>query len=754
MAALFISYTRADSEAVERVEELLKQNNIDIWRDKNSMPYAVNWDDAVIEALCRSSYAVIFDSAARQEKLQKSDSAVQREADWIKEIHIPNLTVDLENNHDPEFITKEILKWMAEEKRKYGKENDNLRTLISGAYACKNNAVSFEKNDIPRGVIKKAVKLFDLFCFKKELDSTPDFGCGSLNLRGSMYGFIKQYRKRILSGLVMQLTVVIAVILTAFYGIWSGIEFYKSYMTYNNMTMLVQGKTTYSRAYDTDVILGASVLNSSSIESQFTLFYNYVRVLGSKYPSGYYDSADADEIVSGLAKNRNSGYYVQLSSNDGIVNVNDDNGFCNSFVVDGIPSDYDWSEDGKCLAVSTANKVFLYYMGSVYSPEELKGSYEDISQVFIHDQKVYAITVKQNVVVWDISANKVMELDYSISNGCISSRNGSVAAFISDNTLVVNRCGDVTGVSLPSDITFSSGDLAVSHDGKKIVVLGNDSQYTGSIYEYDIESGNLNLIYTAEGYLSAVDYSFDDSAVIFGDRSASNLKKLDLKSQTVKESKSTDYPVSSVKAYKGGSVVCLRDSTLTSVSDDMVFSKNTSESTYGNLARQIAVSDVDEAYFIVSRNANNLGSAKYFISGESKYLIIDPEQSETAANSAVSVSEDGGYVAFGNDDGRITIRSVSTLLPVWINRDVKEGIVALSFSEDGRTLYALGNSGTVHSILLPPQISECSGGDYAAQLSAMRKQGREIFDRLSSLGLTDFSLEEFLLEKAYEVKEI
>ena len=752
MAALFISYTRGDSEAVERVEELLKQNKIDIWRDKNSMPYAVNWDDAVIEALCRSSYAVIFDSATRQEKLQKADSAVQREADWIKEIHIPCLTVDLEKNHDPEFITKEILKWMAEEKRDYGKENDNLRTLISGAYAYKNNAVSFEKNDIPRGILKKAVKLFDLFCYKKEIDSSPDFGCGSLNLRESMYGFIKQYRRRILSGLVMQLTIAAAVILTAFYGIWSGIEYFKSYTTYEKMTKLVQGKSTYSRAYDTDVILGASVLNSSSIESQFTLFYNYVRVLGSKYPSGYFDSSD--QAVTGLAKNQNSAYYVQFNSNNGIVNIRDDNGFCNSFVVDGIPSDYDWSEDGKCLAVSTANKVFLYYMGSVYSPEELKGSYEDIFNVYIQDQKVYAVTVKQNIVVWDISANKTRELDYSISNGCITGKNGSAAAFISDKKLVVNRGGAVTEVSLPSGITFLSSDMAISHDGKKIVLVGNDAQSAGSIYEYDIESGKLDLIYSSGNCLSSIDYSFDDSAVIFGDWSESNMKKLDLTTQAVFESKRIESSVYSVKAYMGGAVIGLRNGTLTSVGNDMAVSKNISESTYGNIPRQIAVSESEGAYFIVSRNANNLGSARYFISGETKNLIVDPEESETAANSAVAVSEDGGYVAFGNDNGRITIRSVSTLLPVWINRDVKEGIAALVFSEDGKTLYALGCSGTVHTIPLAPQIAECKGGDYVAQRSAMSQQGRELFDRLSGLGLTDFSLEEFLLEKAYEVKEI
>ena len=77
MAALFISYTRADSEIVGKVETLLKEKKkIDIWRDQNAMPYAVNWDDAVIEALCRSSYAVIFDSDKRREKLERPISRV------------------------------------------------------------------------------------------------------------------------------------------------------------------------------------------------------------------------------------------------------------------------------------------------------------------------------------------------------------------------------------------------------------------------------------------------------------------------------------------------------------------------------------------------------------------------------------------------------------------------------------------------------------------------------------------------------
>ena len=755
MAALFISYTRDDSETVAKVETVLKeQKKIDIWRDQNAMPYAVNWDDAVIEALCRSSYAVIFDSEKRRKKLEKPNSPVQREADWIKEIHIPCLTVDLNAFSDPSDIAKAILDWMAEEYRDHGKENDNMRMLISGAYAYKNNSVSFEKNAVPRGIFKKAAKLFELFCFKKEIDSEPDFGTGSLELRTPMYGFIRQYRRRVRNGLFMQLIILAAVVLTAFYGIWSGIEYFKSYNALNNMTRLVQGKSNYSRDYDTDYILGASVLNSDSIESQFTLFYNYVRVLGSKYPSGYYEAGSVDDIAGNLSKNQNGVYSLEAGSGNGIVYIRNSEGFCDSFVIDGVPEDYDWSEDGKCVAVSTANKVFLYYPGSVYSPEELKGNYEDIDKVYIKDRNVYALTKKQNVVVWDISANKVRELDYSVTNGCITGKNGIVAAFISDNVLVVNRGGTVTEISLPSDITFLSSDVAVSHDGKKIVLVGNDKQGTGSVYEYDIDGGKTELIYSSGNYLSSVDYSFDDSAVIFGDWSDSNLKKYDLTSKKVYESKRTEYPVYSVKAYKGGAVVCLSNGILVSVGNDMSFSKNSSESTYGNIARQIAVSDTAGAYFIVSRNANNLGNARYHISGESKNIIIDPDVSETAANSAVAVSGDGSYVAFGNDDGRITIRSVSTLLPVWNSKDVKEGIVALSFSEDGKTIMALGSSGTIHTIALVPQVSECAGDDYGAQLNAMRKQSRELFDRISGLGLTDFTLEEFLLEKRYEVKEI
>lgn len=755
MAALFISYTRADSEIVGKVETLLKEKKkIDIWRDQNAMPYAVNWDDAVIEALCRSSYAVIFDSDKRREKLERPNSAVQREADWIKEIHIPCLTVDLKKLNDPQVIAKAILDWMAEEYRDHGKENDNMRMLVSGAYAYKNNSVSFEKNAVPRGIFKKAAKLFELFCFKKEIDSAPDFGTGSLELRTPMYGFIRQYRRRIRNGLFMQLIILASVVLTAFYGIWSGIEYFKSSNTLNNMTRLVQGKSNYSRDYDTDYILGASVLNSGSIESQFTLFYNYVRVLGSKYPSGYYEAGSTGDIAGSLSKNQNSGYFMESGSDNGIINIRDREGFCSSFVIGGVPEDYDWSEDGKCVAVSTANKVFLYYPDSVYSPEELKGNYEDIDKVFIKDQKVYALTKKQNIVVWDISANKVRELDYAVTNGCITGKNGGVAAFISDNDLVVNRGGNVTEISLPSDIRFSSSDMAISHDGKKIVLLGNDQQGAGSVYEYDIAGGKLELIYSTANYLSSADYSFDDSAVIFGDWSDSDLKKYDLTTKKVYESKRSEYSVYSVKAYKGGAVVFLSNGTLTSVSNDMSFSKYSSESTYGNIARQIAVSGTAGVYFIVSRNANNLGNARYHISDGNKELIIDPEDSETAANSAVSVSEDGGYVAFGNDDGRITIRSVSTLLPVWNNKDIKEGIVALSFSDDGKTLLALGSSGTVHTIALAPQVSECAGDDYEAQLNAMRKQSRELFDRISGLGLTDFTLEEFLLEKRYEVKEI
>lgn len=752
MADLFISYTRADSGIVEQVESLLKKTKIDIWRDTVAMPYAVNWDDAVIEALCHSSYAVIFDSLSRQKKFERPNSAVQREAEWIKEIHIPCLTVDLEEIYEPQVIAKKILQWMNDEKRQYGKSNAALKTIISGAYAYKNHTVSFEKNDIPRGIFGKAAKLFELFCYKKELENNPDFGCGSLELRQPIFGFIKQYKKRITRGLLMQLTLLVTVALTIGFGAWSGIEFYKTYTQSQYMTKLVTSKGLISRAYDSDAILGASYLNSESIESKYVLFSNYTRLLGSKYPTEYYEATTEASVATNLQKNNNELYSIKINPNDGVIYIEDNNGFCNQFVVDGIPSDYDFSEDGKCVAVSVANKVFLYYLGGVYSPEELKGSYEDIDKVFINNQKVFAITKKSNVVVWDIFSNQTRKLDYNISAGHITSINGATAAFISDSMLVLNSNDSVKEIPLPSEFRCAERNLAISHNGLKIALVGLDSQGNSLLYEYAIDSDKFELIYSSDHYLSAVDYSFDDSSILFGDRSELNLKEINLDSKKVKGSKKVRDYIYTIRSYEDGCIIGLADGTLTPVGNDLAISSHYSDVAYGNIPRQIAVSGSTGTYFAVSRNANNLGSAVYYISGAGRQTLIDTEMAETCANSAVAVSEDG-FVAYGNDDGRISIWSIENILPVWINKDIKEGIVDMSFTQGGKSLLVLGTSGTVYSVALPSHIADCAGNDYSSQLDMLRKQAKSIYERISGLGLTDITLDQFLLKERYFVSE-
>ena len=150
MASVFISYTRSDEEKVAQIETLLNKHGVPTWRDNVAMPYAVNWDDAAIEALCRSSFAIIFDSENRRKKLENPDSAVQRELDWINDLRLTYTTVDLylAENQNYEKVANDLINWMKAEYSENSFRIDGIRELVIGGYAYKNNTVSFSSNDI------------------------------------------------------------------------------------------------------------------------------------------------------------------------------------------------------------------------------------------------------------------------------------------------------------------------------------------------------------------------------------------------------------------------------------------------------------------------------------------------------------------------------------------------------------------------------------------------------------------------------
>lgn len=748
---LFISYTRDDASRVEPIEKLLNESGIQTWRDTVAMPLAVNWDDAVIEALCRSSFAVIIDSEKRREKLKKPNSAVQREHEWIEDLKLTYKIIDIDENPDAEMVANDLIAWMKKEKEERGEDIENVRYLVSKGYAYKNNVVSFDKYDVPKGFFGKIFKLLAVRMLKEEMDLEPDFGTGPLGLREPIYGYLRKLRIQLVRGMTISLLLFVSIILVIVLGVKSGIELYTSYTRNEVLSSTIQGNATFARSVDTDVIMAASSLNSDNYGSKYVKHFTFFKLMDLRYPDEYYEADSAAGEIASLTKNTVPDLSVRFNQTNGIVDIYRGQDFCRSFVIDGVPSDYDWSEDGKCIALCTANRVYLYYPDAAYEAEELTGNSETVRQVYVRDRKVYAVTENDNLVVWDISPIRTALFDNEVKTGRTVYNDSPVAAYISGNKLVLNSNNQIYEEELPGEIADSVSDLVFAHSGNKIALLGNDSD-SYSIFEYDIGSKIFTQLYTSENTLGALDYSYDDSSVFFGDWSDTVINRIDLSNGSIVQSSDLGNKVYSLKAYDGGFVAGFTDGTMVTYNNKLkAVSKPVMES-YGNIPAAISVSGQNEAYFIVSRNANNSGSAKYHISGEDPTLLIDTGEMETAANTAVSVSNDGSYVAFGNDDGQIVIWRVNDLYPVWRTRDIKDGIVSICFSGDDKEIAVLGRSGTVYTLTLGPQITNCSPDDYTAQLSEMRKQIFEMYDQMKRLGLTDYTYEEFMLQKRYDIK--
>jgi len=69
----------------------------------------------------------------------------------------------------------------------------------------------------------------------------------------------------------------------------------------------------------------------------------------------------------------------------------------------------------------------------------------------------------------------------------------------------------------------------------------------------------------------------------------------------------------------------------------------------------------------------------------------------TEANSCVSVSEDGNFVAFGYSNGQIWVYDVKNLTTLWCSDAIQERIICLILSSDNEQIFALGKSGTIYT---------------------------------------------------------
>ena len=754
MAKLFISYTRADSRIVNETASLLMEAGIETWLDTYAMPYAVNWDDAVKEAICSSSFAVIFDSVSRREKFELNDSAVKREYEWIKETCLTCTVIDLdkEENQSAESVSSEIKRWMNEEMQKKGGQIDDVRKLVMNGYEYQNIGSMAGRNDIPHKFSGKLAKLFELFYMKNTLDSMPDVGNGQMDLRSSIYKYIRTNLIRTIRGICLRIAVVVMVAIVAFFGIKSGYTFIKGIRDNEVMSAIVENKREISQAIDSDVILGASFLYPGMVESPITNYYNYVKILSGTYPSEYYDESKATSYIDKLSKNGDKGYKLEADPVSGIIKVTNKDGEFYTFTIGGTPSDYDYSEDGKSVAVSTDNRAYVFFFGDAYLVEELQGSYEPIAEIYNSGDKVCAVTGNGNLVVWDLSENQEKIYDYYLSDGNIISSGRTFAAFISDGELILNEDNKLTKKVLPSEISDSVLDTAVSHDGTRIALAGMDSQGTSYIIEYDMGNQSFENMYSTENYIMSIEYSYDDLCIAFGDYTDNSLKELNLKKRSIQKKEKTDAGIYRIKAYSGGYVLGFTDGTVQTVDKKLKPSAKKAAVPFNNIAKQIAVSEKDGYYFLSTRSGNNTGNVRYSISGKEYDYFADMPGFGLVANSAVAVSGNDAYVAFGNDNGLITVWDVEDMLPVWTNTDIKDGITALCFADQDRSLVALGKSGTFYKVILGKQITECNPGDQSQQINEMRSQTRDLYDRMKELGLTDFTEDEFTMQEVYRRK--
>ena len=81
--------------------------------------------------------------------------------------------------------------------------------------------------------------------------------------------------------------------------------------------------------------------------------------------------------------------------------------------------------------------------------------------------------------------------------------------------------------------------------------------------------------------------------------------------------------------------------------------------------------------------------------GEMHRLVV-PHIEKTDATTAVAMSPDGRFVAFGYANGTVRIYETGQLTFLFEHNGIGEAVSALRFSDDNRVLYMFGSSGNLY----------------------------------------------------------
>ena len=711
----------------------LRDAGVNIWQDKSGaatgIPFSTKWFDVIKEALYLSSGAIIFES-----QNWKDSTPCQNELDLILQCNIPHVKLKVEEIYsDLDKTIQEVNEFYRNKVDTY--ENLTRTQLLSSAYEYSTGVDPYQLLEHTKGLSRTITYLItDLRAMSKYV-RTHSFEGLDPKISESMTKFIEFAKKAMLrrAGVMLAGGILgLAAMITMYSGYQAMSEgMAKNENVYNGDA--VSGQIAELREIDPLLAMEkAGSMNEDylQVSSYFSLGMNAARLNDVRLPQAVKLSGGKEDIDVQASPEENSSslYSAEMIKTSGsLVLTRFSDGASWTVNAPAAVEITAWNENGTHLAFACGSKIYVYDPSGYGTPIALEENFEKVASLrFIENNGttcVEAVTERGTVLTWEDPLPENETQSSGINYGIfLHNTEAPTAVYVSDGGLVINQNGQISAISAPSECVLVSEGMAVSADNSLAAVICTKEDAYGIVC-FDLNAKTVKWQTDSDVRIPGLCFSKDGSR-LFGAAFGCTAVSLDAETGEISY-ESQPYYFQNIARW--GDKLILTDyyGYAGLFDEDLTLVKELGRTNYAYMpCFSLAVAEKKGYMFTVNRGGGFTSyNERVNLNADSENLFIIPEMDRTAANTAVAVSADERYTAFGYPNGIVRIYEVDQM---YLNHEIQafgSAVSALQFSEDGTKLYVLNESGNIRAL-------ELDHYELSSDLPAMQRNWKAMLNRL------------------------
>ncbi|MBQ7547254.1 MAG: toll/interleukin-1 receptor domain-containing protein [Clostridia bacterium] len=699
MNHLFVSYSRKDAGAVSRCVEYLRQNGVDIWMDVSGagtgIPFSTKWFDVIEEAMYHAGGAIVFRSANWE-----NSNPCKKEFALIEQCAVPRLILDPDDADNVDAVLVKVQDFL---RREVQTDRNDLRTrLFSSAFAMRSGVDPYQL--IPRVSQRLPIDLLRM----KQLIAAIDVKKSNPDIYPSMQRYLRFAR----SVTIRRACAVIgafAVTLVCVVLLLAVPQSLKQAAETNGKSffgMAVAGEITDLIQKDplSAIELAQKTTDSAVTPSSYSsLFLAGARLLDTNLPSLVCTPKDTfySNVLS-EPQNRNSALYdFETPAHAGTLVITDrSTGEQWSVDAPQLPEDYAWTDDGERLVFSAGTSAYIYDAFGKGGLIRLTGNRLPIREVkFIKVNDMLfacAVTEQDTAVLWRLPLPDRIAHRQGVYYGVFTNDEIPEVVYINGKDIVIRH--ELTERVLTPDVrgTINAQCFDVTADGSRVALICTDNDEC-RIACVSLEDGSVLTDVVTGCTANAVAFQADGSAIVAA-ASPCAILKVDVASGRITYGDFNDRAFYNLHAYGNNWVLTDAWGIGTVFDDSLHIIRELGQLT--DVATPLFDLDIntDKGYlFSVCRGGANVpGCCRITLPTGAKHRLVVPQIEKTDSTTAVAMSRDGRFVAFGYANGTVHIFETGQLTFLFEHNGIGEAVSALRFSDDNRMLYMLGSTGNLY----------------------------------------------------------